>query len=627
MPPEELRRMVAALPRRPGVYLFRDEAGEILYVGKAKALRDRVRSYFGKEAARSPRTARLVGRIRKVETFVTGSEAEALLLESNLVKEHRPPFNIQLRDDKSFPYVKVTVGEPFPRVLVTRRLVPDGSRYFGPFTDVGAMRRALRLVMQRFRVRTCHYALPRQAPDRPCLDYHIDRCRAPCVGHQDEADYRAMIDELLGILSGGTSELRREVREEMEGAAARLDFERAAELRDVLAGLAVLERRQTSVDFRGGDRDVLGVAVDGGDACCVLLRVRDGLLLGREVRFFENVEEGRPGSIVDAALKGFHLRGPDVPPEILVPEEFEDRPLLEEVLGDRRAGGVRILRPQRGQKRRLVDLAATNARHLLEERSSLGPAVGRADVAESDARLAPPAARLAEGLDLPAPPRDILCFDISTLGGRESVGSAVWLREGRPHRSEYRRLRIRETPEGRPDDYAAMQEVVGRYFRRRVREGRSLPDLVLIDGGRGQLGAALQGMEGAGVSDLPVAALAKRFEEVWLPGRPQAVVFAGRDPALHWLQRARDEAHRFALGYNRLLRRKRTLRSVLRDVPGVGPSRETELLRRFGSPAGVAQRSVEELAAVPGIGRVTARRILEALRTDAGEREEEDANA
>ena len=626
MGPEELRRAVASLPRRPGVYLFRDEAGEILYVGKAKALRDRVRSYFGREAASTPRTARLVRRIRGLETFVTESEAEALLLESNLVKEHRPPFNLQLRDDKTFPYVKVTLGEPFPRVLVTRRLVPDGSRYFGPFTDVGAMRRALRRIMLRFRVRTCHYSLPEQAPDRPCLDFHIDRCRAPCVGFQGEAEYRAMIEEILGILSGGTSELRREVRDEMEQAASRLEFERAAELRDVLAGLTVLERRQTTVDFRGGDRDVLGVAAADGNACCVLLRVREGLLLGREVRYFENVDASDPASIVEAGLKGFLLRDLDLPPEILVPEEFDDLPLLEEVLGARRADGVRILRPLRGQKRRLLDLAATNARHLLEERASLARPPVRNTAPEPGEGTAPAAARLADALELPAPPRDIVCFDISTLGGRESVGSAVWLRDGKPHRSEYRRLRVRETPEGHPDDYAAMQEVVGRYFLRRIQEGRALPDLVLIDGGRGQIGAALQGMERAGVSDVPVAALAKRFEEVWLPGRDRAVVFEDRDPALHWLQRARNEAHRFALGYNRLLRRKRTLRSVLREVPGVGPSRETELLRRFGSPAGVAQRRVDELSAVPGIGRVTARRILETLRSVPGERNEEDAN-
>jgi excinuclease ABC subunit C len=626
MPTEELRRAVSALPKRPGVYLFRDTAGEILYVGKAKSLRDRVRSYFRRDAAGSPRTARLVRGVAGLETIVTGSEAEALLLESNLVKEHRPRFNIQLRDDKSYPYVKVTVGEPFPRVIVTRRLAPDGSRYFGPFTDVGAMRRALRLIMRRFRVRTCHYALPEQAPDRPCLDYHIDRCRAPCVGLQDERDYRAMIEEILGVLSGGTGPLRRAVRAEMEDAASGLAFERAAELRDVLAGLEVIDRRQTSVDFRGGDRDVLGIADADGTACCLLLRVRDGLLLGREIRFLDNIDGEDPSAIVDAALKGFLLRGDDVPPEILVPAQFEDRLLLEEVLGARRPGRVRILRPQRGQKRRLLELAATNARHLLEEHASVAePAgeIGRSDEIEVDA-----AARgLAEALDLSAPPRDLVCFDISTLGGRESVGSAVWLHEGRPHRSEYRRLRIRATPEGRPDDYAMMQEVVGRYFQRRVREGSPLPDLVLVDGGRGQLGAALQGMEGAGVSDLPVAALAKRLEEIHLPGRSGTVVLERGDPALHWLQRARDEAHRFALGYNRTLRRKRTLRSVLRDVPGVGPARETELLRRFGSPAGVAQRSVSELASVPGIGRATARRILETLRADVYDDGEEGRNA
>lgn len=612
--PEDLRSSIAALPRGPGVYVFRDALGEILYVGKAKSLRDRVRSYFRRDAAESLKLARLVPRIASVESFLTGSEPEALLLESNLIKEYRPRFNVQLRDDKSFPYVKVTVAESYPRVLVTRTLEADGSRYFGPFTGVGTMRRALRLICRRHHVRTCHYELPARSPDRPCLDYHIDRCLAPCVGLQSPESYRAEIDRVVSILSGNTGELKRELRAEMKDAASSLEFEHAAELRDVIRGLEILERRQTTVDFRGGDSDVLGIAVEASSACTILLRVRDGHLLGREVRFLENVDAEDLEAVVDAALKGFLLRREDIPPQILVPVDFADRKLLESLLAERRGGSVRILRPGRGTGRRLLDLASRNAEHLLEERadpdSTFAATEEQAGSVEGDSAAA---RGLARALDLSSPPRDLLCFDISTLGGRESVGSAVWLRGGRPHREEYRRFRIRGTEDGVTDDYAMMQEVVGRYFERRVSEGRPLPDLVLIDGGRGQLGAARQAMEGAGASDLPVIALAKRREELYLPGRDAPLVLDGFDPALHWLQRVRDEAHRFAVGYNRKLRRKRTLRSALGEVPGVGAKREAELLRRFGSPAAISRLEVDDLTQVPGIGPATARRILEAL--------------
>jgi excinuclease ABC subunit C len=612
--PEPLRSAIAALPRGPGVYVFRDQAGEILYVGKAKSLRDRVRSYFRGDAADSLKLSRLVPRIAAVESYLTGSEPEALLLESNLIKEYRPRFNVQLRDDKTFPYVKVTVAEPYPRVLVTRSLEPDGSRYFGPFTGVGTMRRALRLICRRYSVRTCHYALPGQAPDRPCLDYHIERCEAPCVGLQDRTDYLAAIDEVLRILSGHTAELKREIRERMREAAAALEFETAAEMRDVIRGLDVLERRQTSVDFRGGDRDVLGISMEADTACTLLLRVRDGHLLGREVRFLENVDADDEAAVVDAALKALLLRRDDLPSEVIVPTDFPDRELLEGLLTERRGAPVRIIRPSRGTRRRLLELATRNAGHMLEERSVPDPAAAATAERSGEAATASPAAAgLARALGLPAPPHDLLCFDISTLSGRESAGSAVWLRDGKPHREEYRRFRIRGTADGVTDDYAMMQEVVGRYFQRRVAEDRPMPDLVLIDGGRGQLGAARQAMEGAGVSDLPVAALAKRREELFVPDSRLPLVFDGHDPALHWLQRARDEAHRFAVGYNRTLRRKRTLRSVLADVAGVGPMREAELLRRFGSPAAISRLSIRQLTEVPGIGPATARRILDAL--------------
>jgi excinuclease ABC subunit C len=603
---DALGQAVSELPRRPGVYLFRDAAGELIYVGKAKSLRERVRSYFRAEARQDPRLRRLVGDIASVETILAGSEAEALLLESTLVREHTPRYNLQLRDDKSYPYVKVTVQEPFPRVLVTRELERDGSRYFGPFTDVKAMRRALRVIKSTFTVRSCDWPLPARGPDRPCLDYHIGQCKAPCVGWQSEADYRKMIERILDILAGRTTKLRARVTREMEEASDALEFERAAELRDVIKGLDVLRRRQTTVDFRGGDRDVLGIAGSEEGTCAVLLRVRDGHLLGRDVRFLREAADAPMKDLVATAIRDFYLPAADVPDEILVGALPEDRDALTEVLSERHGSRVEIVRPQRGQKRRLVELAEQNAGHLAEERSlERDPGAGGE---------VPRAARALESaLALPAPPRSIVCFDISTLGGTDSVGAAVWLRDGKPDRSGYRRFRIRETPDGETDDYAMMQEIVGRYFHRRIAGEGALPDLVLIDGGKGQLGAALQGMESAGASDVPVAALAKRLEEVFLPGRDAPIRLGVSDPALHWLQRARNEAHRFAVGYNRRLRRRRTLHSRLSEIPGVGPRREADLLRRFGSVAAIRRSSAEELTEVRGIGRSMAERILREL--------------
>ena len=605
---ERLQEQLKSLPRSPGVYMFRASDGEILYVGKATSLRSRVRSYFGAGADRSFKQRELSRRSASVDTFVVKSPAEALLLESNLIKEHEPRFNTQLRDDKTFPYVKVTVHEPFPRVLVTRHLVRDGSRYFGPFTDVGAMRRALRMIRQVFAVRSCHYDLPHEAPDRPCLDFFIDRCRAPCVGKQTQAEYGVMIQQILDILSGHTGSLKRDVRRQMEEAAEGLEYERAAGFRDILRGLSSLEKRQTAIDFRGGDRDVLGIAREGHVACCLFLRVREGKLLGRDVHFLR-VGDGSddPADLTAAAIKGEYLKRDDLPPELVVPTDFEDRALMESMLSERRGASVRVRVPQRGLKRRLLEMAQGNAAHILSERTGLEQS---ADAAGAP----PPAAReLALSLGLGSPPRNIACFDISTLSGRDSVGSAVWLRDGVPRKGQYRKFRIRETADGKTDDFSMMQEVVERYFSRRIREDEPIPDLVVIDGGKGQLSAALHAMESAGVSDVPVVALAKREEEVFLPGVRDPVLLDRRNEGLRWLQRARDEAHRFAVGYNRKLRSRRTLRSGLSEVPGVGPTREKELLRRFGSLEAVRGATVAELIAVPGVGRATAQRIRDAL--------------
>jgi excinuclease ABC subunit C len=618
---ERLKGEAGKLPDGAGVYVFRDREGDVLYVGKAKSLRSRVRSYFNVDAGRSLKIRELVRRIDDLETFVLDSEAEALLLEWNLIKEHEPRFNVQLRDDKSYPYVRVTVQEPFPRVMVTRRLERDGSRYFGPYTDVGGMRSALRMLKKLYPVRSCHYDMPEEMPERPCLDYHIGRCRAPCAGHQSREEYRAMIEEILQVLAGRTGRVKAEVRRRMQEAADELDFERAAELRDVLEGLASMERRRTPVDFRGGDRDVLGVVRQGEVACGVVLRVRDGRLLGREVHFLRNLGGEDGGRVVGAFVKGFYLRQEDLPAELLVPEDFEDRDLVEEYLSMRRDGPFRVHVPERGRKRRLVELAEENAGHLLRregprEHGAEGVDASPAGEAEPDPGASPGARALAQALGLEQPPRRLVGFDVSTLQGAESVGSAVWLEGGGPVKEEYRRFRIRGTDEGRTDDYAMMQEIVGRYFERRVREGEPLPDLVVVDGGKGQLGAARQAMESAGVSDLPLVALAKREEEVYRPGEDDPLRLDRTDPGLHWLQRVRDEAHRFALAYNRNLRRRRTLRSRLSDVEGVGPEREQALLRRFGSLEAVREASQEELTRTPGIGAATASRIRDRLADD-----------
>lgn len=608
MIPETLEKKLRHLPSRPGVYQFKDADGTILYIGKAKSLRARVRSHFTQDSRISLKNRELVKRIADVDTIVVGSEAEALLLEANLIKTHRPRFNIQLRDDKRYPYIKVTVQEAFPRVFVTRTLANDGAKYFGPYTDVGPMRQALELIKRLYTVRSCRYDLPREAPARPCLDYHIGRCKAPCVGLQSEAEYRAMIDEILEVLGGRTAELRARVQEDMAKAAAALEFERAGTLRDVLAGLDAMERRQRALDVRGGDADVIGTARDGDRACAVLLRIRSGKLLGRETSFFENLSDEDDEALVAAAASRFYLgRGElgtaDIPRDVLFPIDFEDRPLVEELLGEAAGIRVRTSVPQRGDKFRLVELAGQNARHLLEEHMVLAAdARERADDTLYD---------LAEALDLKIVPRFIVCFDISHHQGSEVAGSAVAFQNGEPAKGEYRRFRIKG--DWGNDDFRSMAEVVERYFRRRVDEGVALPDLVVIDGGRGQLNAAAAALEAVGVSDVPICALAKREEEIYLVGRATPLRLPRTSHALRLLQRVRDEAHRFAHGYNRKLGKRRTLASELAEVPGIGPARQRVLLERFGSVRALRAASPEEIAAIPGFSMKLAERVCRAL--------------
>jgi len=602
--PVDLER-IAKLATRPGVYLLRDARGSVLYVGKAKSLRARVRSYFQPGAELGAKNRELVRAVDSVETIVVGSEAEALILEANLIKEHRPRFNILLRDDKKYPYVKVTVKEPFPRVYVTRRIMNDGSRYFGPYTSVGPMRQALEVVKRMHSVRSCRYDLPGESPARACLDYHIGRCKAPCIGLQTEVEYRGMIDEIIRVLEGDTEELRGGVEERMRAAAERLDFERAAELRDVLAGLDALALGQRVHRTQGGDFDILGLARDGDLGAGVILRVRRGLLLGREALRFANILHESDADLLGSLLSRYYLGGGDVvltdlPRQVLLPWDVEDREVLGEILSEAAGRQVAVIVPRRGGNRRLLELAEQNAREVLEDRvTALAYAADRAEEALFS---------LQDELDLKVVPRLMVCFDVSHTQGSETVASGVLFENGEPKRAGYRHMRIKGGWGN--DDFRSMEEVVTRYFRRRVEERQPLPDLVVIDGGKGQLGAAAHALGALGLGDVAVVALAKREEEVYVPGRPDPIRLDRRHRALHVLQRIRDEAHRFAVRYNRKLRSKRTIRSDLGDIPGIGPTRQTLLLRRFGSLQGVREASREEIARVPGFSEALASRVL-----------------
>jgi excinuclease ABC subunit C len=596
--PDAIAVKLPHLPEGPGVYMWKGRDGTTLYIGKAKRLRSRVRSYFANDQLGSVKTLHLMGLVADLETIVVPSEAHALILEANLIKEYRPRFNIALRDDKSYPYIKVTVQEPFPRVSVTRRIEDDGARYFGPYTDVGAMRRALNVVKRIFTVRSCNYDMPAQMPERPCLDYYINRCKAPCILAQSQHDYRLMIDEVVLFLSGRPDEVVRRVRERMDLASEQLDFERAAELRDALHHLEQMEEPTVVLEVEGGDRDVIGYARDGSDACVTLLRIRSGKLLSREQRFLENIEGEEDTDVMTLFLAGSYVGMQDKARQVLLPFDFPDRELIEQSLPD-----SKILIPQRGPRRELIALAEQNARHLLEELklSSL----------EAGERAGDPVYDLGRELGLQRLPRSLVCFDISTTQGTDTVGSCVWFENGRAKRGEYRKFKVK-TVEG-SDDFASMQEVVRRYFERRIRDEKPLPDLIVIDGGKGQLSAAHAALVEVGLTDRPLISLAKREEEVFMWGRTEPLKLSRRSPALRLLQQARDEAHRFAVTYNRKRRSMRTVTSELLRVPGIGPVKRRRLLQEFGSVQGVREAGEEAIAKLPGFNAERARKLLESL--------------
>ena len=596
--PESLQRKLDTLTDEPGVYLWKDAHGDVLYVGKARRLRSRVRSYVASDAAHSPRLQLMVRAIADLETIVVANEAQSLLLENNLIKEHQPRFNVRLKDDKSYPSIAVTLGEPFPRVLVTRRRDLVGARYFGPYTDVTMLRKILAVIRRLYTVRSCPDDLPRTTRERPCLDYHINRCLAPCVGWQSREEYRQMIDEVVAVLEGRTTDLRGRVRAAMVEASERQDYERAKERRDQLRWLDQLEAQPAIEVVGSGDADVVGLVRDGEDAVGVFLRVREGRVVAREHSFLENPADEDEADLLAFLLVQAYIPMPGRVRRLILPLPPAGIELLQDLLPE-----TQWHIPQRGTARRWLDLAMQNARHLME---SL-----RLESLETDERAGDPVYALGRDLGLASVPRSMVCIDISTNQGKDTVGALVWFEAGRPRKSEYRRFRIKGPAQ--QDDYAAVGEVMSRFLTRRREEAKPMPDLIVIDGGKGQLSAALESARSAGVAHLTMVSLAKREEEVFFPDRGESLRLPRNSPSLQLLQRIRDETHRFGLAYNRQRRSDRTITSLLLDVPGIGPSRRRLLLERFGSLAGVRSASPAELAALPGFSLRLANRVLESL--------------
>jgi excinuclease ABC subunit C len=588
-----LAEKLEQLPSRPGVYLFKDAAGAILYVGKARVLRDRVRSYFQASRPTELHKARMVEEIADLELVVTDSEMEALALENNLIKRHKPPYNVRLRDDKNHPYLKLTLAEEYPRLYVVRRPSEDGSAYGGPYIPASLGRKTAGLVRKLFGIRSCKETLDGRRP-RPCLQHQIGRCLAPCVALVCSPErYRRSCEDARLFLEGRTEDVVRRLREQMEAAAAGERFEEAASLRDQLRALQRLEAPQkiTTTDLE--ERDLFAAHVEGDRAAVQAFCVRDGRVVAREGFLLDRLTE--PETVLAATLQQFYASSRYVPREVLVPGEVPDRELLEAWLAARRGAAVSIHVPRRGEKKRLLDLVERNAR-LAFDLEWKHPRRQSQEILRA----------LRDVLDLEVEPQRIECFDVSNIQGADVVASMVVFEGGLPKKSDYRKFRVKGLA-GAPDDFASMREVVGRRYRRLLEEGKELPDLVLVDGGKGQLGAAAEALDELGLGDQPVASLAKKEELLFVRGGGEPIALARSSPVLQLVQRVRDEAHRFAVGFHRQARSRRTLRSELDDVDGVGPVTRRKLLSFFGSVRGVRGATEAELAAV--VGKATAARV------------------
>jgi len=611
---ERVQGQLKALPTKPGVYLFRDEDGAVLYIGKAKSLRPRVRSYFQNTADGRVQIRQLPERVADVEVIVTGSEVEALHLEQNLVKRHRPPFNVRLRDDKSFPYIAVTIEDDYPRVMFTRERHRPGVWYFGPYANAKKVRETLDVLNRVFPYRPCEGPKPGRHSGIPCLDYHIDRCLAPCVGYVSQEDYRAIIDGVIEFLSGNVRPIQRELEEKMHEAAREERFEDAARYRNRLQAVQHLVERQAVERQSGGTADVIGFAAEHDRAVVQIFPLRGGKMVDRHSFHLENVAGQDVTTILESFFLEYYGNAPSVPPQIIVPHDSGDLSAVAELLSERRGSRVEVRVAERGEKRRLQELADENARHAL---------VGaQAQSDQRRARRVEAQEELREALNLEALPIRIECYDISHAMGQDPVGSMVVFEDAMPKKSDYRKFGIK-TAGADPDDFAAMAEVISRRFARAndltgERAWTTVPNLVVVDGGKGQLSAALAAMQAFDLPRVAVIALAKRIEEVFVPGRPDPIVLSRHNPGLQLLQRLRDEAHRFALGFHRQRRETRGFSSLFDELDGVGPARRRALLQHFGSVDEMLAASAEELEGVPGVPAKTARRIYAQLHKTGG---------
>ena len=594
------------LPEKPGVYLMHDAEGKVIYVGKAVVLKNRVRSYFRNLASHTPKVRAMVAKIAEIETIITSSEVEALILECNLIKKYRPRYNISLKDDKSYPYLKVTMQEDFPRLHMTRRLMRDGAKYYGPYADAGAMYETMKLLKTMFPLRTCR----KMNPDRPCLNYHIKRCLAPCAGYVSKDEYGKMIKSVCMVLDGRTTELERDLKQRMQQAAEEYAFEEAARLRDQLQAVERLNESQKAVTNNGGDMDIIGFAQDMTGNCLQIFFVRKGKLIGRDNFFLQDGGEA-PQEVLTAFIKQYYNEATFIPREIVLPQlpQAEEQQLIELWLREKAERKVELLTPQRGVKRELLQLANDNALKLLQERLRKGSLSLKND--EQAAEELQQALGLAHSLER------MDCFDISHTQGSETVASMVVFRNGSISKKDYRKYKI-VSAEGKPDDFKSMQEVV----YRRYKDYEDLPNLVVIDGGKGQLSSALEVIRGLGLADLPVVGLAKREEEIFIPHQSTSILLDRDSAALHLIQRIRDEAHRFAITFHRKLRGKRNLVSVLDHVEGIGPKRRQALWKAFKTLDAMKAASVEELASVDGMNSTAAQALYDFFRLELPEKKE-----
>ena len=603
---ELLEEKLKLLPDSPGVYIMKDDQGKIIYVGKAVVLKNRVRQYFRSSKGHTPKVRAMVARIADFETIMTASEVEALILECNLIKKHRPRYNISLKDDKSYPYVKVTLQEEYPRVFLTRRILKDGARYFGPYTNVTAIHESLKLLRRLFPLRSC-----KQMGERPCLEHHIKRCLAPCTGKVDRSEYLAMIRAVCLFLEGRTEDTEKDLEARMQEAADSFRFEMAARLRDQLMAVRKVAEKQNIVTG-SGDQDAVGMARSELGVCVQIFCIRGGKMTGREHFLLRGSEEETNEALLTAFLQQYYHQAAFVPREVLLPFPLAEALLLEDWLAGRKGARVQLLVPQKGTKRDVVRMAEGNAEKYLSDEA--------ARLRQSNEQTLGAVEELGRCLGLLKPPNRMECFDISHIQGSETVASMVVFEGGIPKKSDYRRFKI-QSAEGKPDDFKSMREVTKRRYGKL--EEKELPDLIVIDGGMGQLSSALEIIRGAGHADVPVVGLAKQFELIFVEGASEPVELPRNSQALYLIQRIRDEAHRFAITYHRRLRGKRNLVSVLDHIVGIGPKRRKALWSHFGNLGKIKEATVEELAVVPGMNLPAAEAVYHFFLAQRGMRGEE----